>query len=528
MHNANRLTQPAASKLSRRALLTLDLALHIYPPLRACSAGLRVEGITRALSRRLEMRFAALGLVLCLCHAAWSGGASLAAEPPQKFEIEAIDAYIGSYVKEKGLVGLSVAMMRDGRIVFAKGYGQRSLDSRLPVEPQTSFAVGSITKQFVCACVLLLAEDGKLSVNDRVANYFPNLTRAGEITLLDLMNHTAGYPDYYPLDFLDRRMLKPITFDKLLKDYAGGKLDFDPGSRYSYSNTGYIILGGVIEKVSGQRLEEFVQRRILTPLKMEHSKFGTSQGLANVSAGYYGFALEPPEPAPPEADGWIGAAGGLWSSASDLLKWDLALTWGQGLKPASYDLMTAPRKLSTGKTSSYACGLQVEQRGGDTVLQHTGGVSGFVSFNGFVPRTKSGLVILSNTEHISATPLRTEIFNLLIKDIAEKESPAVPVVHGPQPKDVVLGFFKQLQAGSVDRSKLGEEFSYYLTDDRIRSASQKLAELGEPVEVEADAPTERGGMEVVRVRLTFKSTKLRASLYRAPDGKIEQLLFYRE
>jgi D-alanyl-D-alanine carboxypeptidase len=419
-------------------------------------------------------------------------------------------------------------MMRDGQIVLAKGYGERSQAPSLPVEPETSFAVGSITKQFVCACALLLAEEGKLSVTDPVAKFFPQPTRAADIKLLDLMNHTSGYPDYYPLDFLDRRMLKPITLDGLLNRYACGKLDFEPGSRYSYSNTGYIILGGVIEKVSGERLADFLHKRILSPLKMEHSKFGASEGLASTATGYNGFALEPPEPAVPEADGWVEAAGGLWASASDLLRWDLALTSGHVLKPESYDRMVSPRKLSTGKTSNYGCGLQIDLRNGDTVLQHTGGVSGFVSYNAFLPRTRSGLVVLSNTEHISATPLRTELFNLLLKDIAEKESPAVPTVLGPAPKEVVLDFLKQLQSGKVNRSGLSEEFNFYLTDDRINAASQRLADLGDPTDVEADPATERGGMEVVRVKLSFKSIKLRASLYRSPGGIIEQLLFYRE
>jgi len=156
--------------------------------------------------------------------------AQVASGPPKSFDLAAIDAYVSAQVKEKGLVGLSVAIMREGEIVFAKGYGLRSLEDSLPVEANTSFAVGSVTKQFVCACILLLAEEGKLSVKDSVANYFPQLTRASDITLLDLMNHTAGYPDYYPLDFVDRRLLRTISLDGLLKEYAGGKLDFEPGS----------------------------------------------------------------------------------------------------------------------------------------------------------------------------------------------------------------------------------------------------------------------------------------------------------
>ena len=127
-----------------------------------------------------------------------------------------------------------------------------------------------------------------------------------------------------------------------------------------------------------------------------------------------------------------------------------------------------------------------------------------------------------------ATPLRTELFNLLLKDIAEKEAPEALQISGPEPKEVVLNFLKQMQAGSVDRSQLGKEFSFYLTDERVKSASQRLKDLGEPDKVEADPPSERGGMQVVTVKLTFKAAKLRASLYRSAAGKIEQLLFYGE
>ena len=474
------------------------------------------------------MRFWLPGLLALFLAGPSAATAQTTPAPPKTFDLTAIDAYIAAQVKQKGLVGLSVAILRDGEIVFAKGYGQRSLEKSLPVEADTSFAIGSITKQFVCACVLLLAEEGKLSIKDPVAKYFPNLTRASDITLLDLMNHTAGYPDYYPLDFLDRRMLQPITLENLLKEYAGGKLEFEPGSRFSYSNTGYIILGGVVEKVSGEKLGDFLQRRILTPRQMEHSKFGSPVGLASPATGYNGFALGPPEPAVIEADGWIEAAGGLWSSASDLLRWDLALVSGKVLKPQSYDLMVAPRKLTTGKTSNYGCGLRTEMQNSDLILAHTGGVSGFVSFNAVQPRTKSGLVVLSNTEHISATPLRTDLFNLLLKDIAAKEMPEAPAISGPEAKEVVLNFLNQMQAGTVDRSQLGEEFSFYLTVERVKSASQRLKNLGEPEKVEADPPTERGGMQVVIVKLTFKTAKLRASLYRSAEGKIEQLLFYAE
>ena len=134
--------------------------------------------------------------------------ARTSADPPKTFDLEAIDAYVAAQVRDQGYPGLSLTIVREGKVVLAKGYGKRSLEDGAPVEPDTPFAVGSVTKQFTCACILLLAEEGKLSVDDKVAKYYPDLTRAGEITLYDLMTHTSGYPDFYPLDFVDRRLAR--------------------------------------------------------------------------------------------------------------------------------------------------------------------------------------------------------------------------------------------------------------------------------------------------------------------------------
>jgi D-alanyl-D-alanine carboxypeptidase len=137
------------------------------------------------------------------------------------------------------------------------------------------------------------------------------------------MNHVSGYPDYYPLDFVDSRMESPIAADELIQRYAGGKLDFEPGTQWSYSNTGYVILGRVVEKVSGQRLGEFMTRRILQPLGMDHSFFGPIDPGRTTAEGYTSFALGPPTPARPEAQGWLDGAAGLNCTALDLVKWDM-------------------------------------------------------------------------------------------------------------------------------------------------------------------------------------------------------------
>jgi CubicO group peptidase (beta-lactamase class C family) len=481
---------------------------------------------------KLHCRYFFLPLVLATSLAAAGRAESPespeAPKPPKQFDLAAIDAYVAAQVQHQGYVGLSLAILRDGKIIFAKGYGKRSLEPPAPVETDTSFAIGSITKQFTCACILLLAEEGKLSVRDPVAKYFPLLSRAKDVTLYDLMTHVSGYADYYPLDFVDRRMLQPITPDQLIKEYAGGKLDFDPRTRWSYSNTGYTILGRVVEKVSKEPLGTFLQRRILKRLNMEHSFFEPAADVPGLAKGYTSFALGPPEPATLEAGGWIYAAGGLYTSASDLARWDLALADGKVLNSESYRLMTTPTPMASGKVADYGCGLAISRRDGELVLRHSGAVSGFLAFNALVPRTQSAVVLLANAEHGNPGAVHSTLLNLLLKDQADNDGPAVPKVKGPAPEEVTRDFLHQMQAGTVDRAKLGEEFSHYLTQERIRAAAGRLKALGEPEKVEVVGVAERGGMEVARIRLTFKSAVVGGALYRTPDGKVQQLLFHKE
>jgi CubicO group peptidase (beta-lactamase class C family) len=450
------------------------------------------------------------------------------AQPPKTLDPAAIDAYVAAQVSETGQVGLSLAILQNGKVVLAKGYGKGSLEPARPVTVDTPFAIGSVTKQFTCACVLLLAEEGKLSVRDPVAKYYPSLTRARDVTLYDLMTHTSGYPDYYPLDFVDRRLLKPIPCDQLIQEYAGGKLDFEPGTRWSYSNTGYMILGRVAEKVSGEPFGQLLERRVLRPLGMGHSRFDPGPDAEGLPQGYLSFALGPPEVAKHEAAGWLYAAGGLYATASEVAAWDLALAEGRVLKPESFRLMSTPRQLADGKMTDYGCGLRVAQTGGETILKHNGAVSGFHAFNALIPRTRSAVVLLANSENPAATALHSTLLSLLQKDQAERDGPSVPRVRGVSAKEAGLDFFHQMQSGKLDRGQLGEEFSAYLTEERVRAAAMRLQALGEPEKVEVGKVAERGGMEVTDLRFTFKKAVLGGTLYRTPDGKIQQLLFDKE
>jgi len=463
-----------------------------------------------------------LSLVICLITNA-SPAAQSTPQPPESFDLKAIDTFLADYLRAKNLPGLSIAIVKNGELVFTKGYGKRSLEDGRPVETNTMFAIGSVTKQFTCALVLMLAEEGKLSVHDKAAKYFPDLTRANDITLLDLMNNVSGYADYYPLDFVDRRMQKEISPDELLRQYAGGKLDFEPGSRYSYSNTGFILLGRVVEKVSGEPFGEFLSRRILKPLGMEHTAYEPDLTDDRLARGYTTFALSDPEYSAPEARGWIGAAGGIYSTTSDLAKWDMALIGGTVLKPESYELMTGPRKLNDGRLTEYGCGLGVRMQSGRQILAHNGAVSGFVAYNATVPSTRSALIVMCNQDGgYGAVP--GQILSLLLKEPVSN----VPKVAGPTAAEAAKKSFSGLQKGRVNRDELSEEFSLYLTDEKIAGAAKRLRSHGAVRDVEILTSNERGGMEVTTALLTFRKGTLRTLMYRMPDGKIEQFFVYPE
>ncbi len=463
-----------------------------------------------------------LCLVICL-FTNLSPAAQSTLQPPDSFDLNAIDTYLTEYLRTKNVPGLSIAIVRNGELVFTKGYGKRSLEDGQPVQTDTLFAIGSITKQFTCALVLMLAEEGKLSVQDKVAKHFPDLTRANDITLLDLMNNVSGYPDYYPLDFVDRRMRQEISPDDLLHRYAGDKLDFEPGSRYSYSNTGFILLGRVVEKVSGESFGDFLSRRILKPLGMSHTLYEPHVSDERFARGYTIFALSDPEYTTPEAKGWIGAAGGIYSTPSDLAKWDLALIGGKVLKPESYELMTRPRKLNDGKFTEYGCGLAVRMQGGRQILAHNGAVSGFVAYNATVPSTRSALIVMCNQDGgYGAVP--GQIFSLLLKEPV----PNVPKIAGPPAADMAKKMFTSYQKRRVNREELSEEFNFYLTDEKLAGAAKRLKGYGTVRKVEVLTSYERGGMEVTTTRLTLRKGTLRTLMYRMPDGKIEQFFVYPE
>jgi CubicO group peptidase (beta-lactamase class C family) len=451
------------------------------------------------------------GLILCYPARAASG---------QSPDPARLDSVIARAVAEHHLIGVSVGVMADGKVILAKGYGARSLASGEPVTPETMFRIGSVSKQFTCAATLLLAEGKRLSLSDPVARYFPRLTRAREITLRDLGGHLSGYRDYYPLDFVDRPMAAPRPVDAIIEQFAGMPLDFEPGTRYSYSNTGFLILGRVIEKVSRLPYQGFVERRVLGPLALSHTAFDPAPEIRQLASGYTAFALSEPEPAIPEGEGWLGAAGGLWSTPSDLLAWDLALMTGKVLAADSWKTLMTPLRLRDGRSSGYSCGLGVRDRGAALVLSHGGAVSGYTAWNAMIPATRSGGVVLANMDFAAIGTITDAILGALMPP------GPVPDVAAGAPADVARGLLEQFRSGNIDRSALAPEYDAYLTPERVQSAARAISALGATGTIEVTDQWERGGLAVASLRIQLGDTAVRALLYRRSDGTIEEFLPY--
>jgi D-alanyl-D-alanine carboxypeptidase len=447
-----------------------------------------------------------------------------------KVDERVVDSIVTAGMKDHRLVGLSVALMRGGHVVLQKAYGESSLQPRVAVDTLTRFSIGSVTKEFVAALTLLLQEDGKLSVHDTLSKWYPNLTRSKEITLLDLINHVSGYHDYYPLDYVDREMGRPTTADAIMKEYATVPLDFDPGTRWSYSNTGYTILGRVLERVTGKPLGTLLEERLFRPLGMRQTMYEPTAPERRAT-GYVSWALGAMEPAELEGRGWIGAPGGIWSTAGDIAKWDLALMRPGFLTPASRKVMFTERVLRDGTPTGYAGGLNVADAGGRTVLQHGGATAGFSATNVFVPADTATVVLLSNTDqNISAGPLLQLVSPARSTTAAaprRTQSPMKPPTpKGPGAVAMATSFFNDLQHGTVNRALLSPDYAAFLTPQRIRQAATTLASLGEVTRAQLLGISERGGTQVARVQLTAGTRTVNTLMYRRPDGVLEEFLMW--
>jgi CubicO group peptidase (beta-lactamase class C family) len=255
---------------------------------------------------------------------------------------------------------------------------------------------------------------------------------------------------------------------------------------------------------------------------MSRTAFEPAPGGANMARGYTSFGLSDPLPADPEARGWAGAAGAIYSTPTDLLAWDRSLLDNKLISKKSYAVMATPQRLTDGRTSGYGCGQAVNDRGPALTLSHGGAVSGFVAQNTIIPATRSAVVMLSNTDFSPIGPLNQQLVQMLLPCGVD-----VPAVAGASALDAAKKFLAELEKGSVDRATLGQDFSLFLTAERIAAGRKALNAMGPIGNARIAGTGERGGMGVATVLLDVGGTPARGLMYRTPDGKVQEFLFSR-
>jgi len=450
--------------------------------------------------------------LVCLAVSWPAQGQTLAADMASR-----IDTAVQEVLTRSGAPSASVAVVQGGSLVYEKAYGSARLGPPAFAATTTMrYSIGSISKQFTAAAVLLLAEDGKLSLDDRVSKWFPELTRASEVSLRQLLSMTSGYQDYWPQDYVMPDMLKDTTPAAIMKGWAQKPLDFEPGTRWQYSNTNYVIAGQIVERVSGQPLLAFLRARVFGPLGMT-SVVDTDQ--APLGAGdpmrYMRYALGPPREAPKEGKGWMSAAGELAMNAADLARWDIAMMNRAVLKPASYAELEREVLLANGAPTGYGLGVNVAVTGGRRQISHGGEVSGFTARNEVYPDEKVAIAVLVNVDANNAS---TEIARRIASELFTATGESRGAV------DQAKGVFAALQRGEVDRSLFTANMNAYFTLQALRDFADSLGPLGTPSSFTQSGQGLRGGMVLRRFAITAGGRNLSVTAFYMPDGKIEQFL----
>src|SRR6185369_12305322 len=323
---------------------------------------------------------------------------------------------------------------------------------------------------------------------------------------------TSGYQDFWPQDYVMPMMMKPVTPGEILAGWAKIPLDFEPSTKWQYSNTNYVIAGMIAERVAGMPLLDFLRARVFTPLKMTSVTNTDEAPLGNGDPmRYLRYAAGPPRVAPKEGRGWMFAAGELAMTAHDLALWDISVIDQTVLQPASYRAMQTETLLSSGVGTHYGLGVNVATVDGRRMISHGGEVSGFTAQNQIFPDERTAVAVLVN---LDATGASEQIASALAKQIfATTDVNALALVQK---------IFESLQKGRIDRALFTSNANSYFNDQALKDFAASLGPLGKLTEFAQIAQSLRGGMTLRRYRIAFPKRSLRLTTFTMPDGKIEQ------
>jgi CubicO group peptidase (beta-lactamase class C family) len=394
--------------------------------------------------------------------------------------VQRIDDDVWAVLHRTETPGATILVLRDGHRLYCHAYGFRALDGQLPASMDTHYEIGSITKQFTAAAILQLQDAGKLNIDAKVSTYLPDAPHAGQITLRQLLTHTSGLPDYIGLSS-DEQATKSATFQQLMDVVADKPLDFRPGSRASYSNTGYILLGRIIELTSRESYRQYVRAHLLQPAGMTQTfTVADEPSLPTMAKGYrhangkleHGLTIN-------DSYGW--SAGNIVSTVGDLEKWNEALTSGKIVPMADYALMMTPQITTAGENSGYGFDLFIDTVNGQSRIGHTGGSYGFTAANFYFPEQKLRIIALTNNVDVPepGEMLTNAIFNDLYPDLARAATRPAPHEDLAVTSKVKTAF-EHLQKGTDDASLFGASLNAKMKTSLAKHMADEYGPYGAP------------------------------------------------
>jgi len=341
---------------------------------------------------------------------------------PALLRADEVDDYVEKQLKAKHLPGLSLAVVKDGKVIKAKGYGFANLELEVAARPETVYQSASVGKQFTAMAVMLLVKDGKIGLEDKASKYLDGAPETWkDVTIRHLLTHTSGIKNYTSTK-IDYH--KDYTNAELRKLIFGLPLDFAPGEKWRYCNTGYLLLGWIIEKVSGKFYGDFLQERVFGPLEMTTARVNSEADIIkNRAAGYRQVFWQW------KNQEWVSpslnrtADGSLVLSVLDMAKWDLALHTERLLNKASLEQLWTPVKLNSGKTYPYGFGWSIHEVNGHRCIEHSGGWQGFSTHIARFVDDKLGVIVLVNLEGANASGLAHGVARRVLPTLAEDKKP---------------------------------------------------------------------------------------------------------
>lgn len=346
-------------------------------------------------------------VIACMC--TFAGAVSMAAQTKDEAATKArLEQIANSYTPNNAFMG-TVLVVEGDRVLLDKGYGMASLEWQVPNVPEAKFRLGSLTKQFTATLILLLQQDGKLDIHDPVSKYVTNAPPAwAKITLANLLGHTSGIPNFTGFKEFSTWKMNPHTPEEEIALFRDKALDFEPGSKFDYSNSNFIVLGAVIEKASGRKYGDLLRERIFEPLGMKDTGLDNDELVLPRRAEGYMPGKGGVEVARSESMSIPWSAGSIYSTTGDLLKWEHGLFGGKVLNADSLKAMTTPGK------GNYGLGVFIENRDGVRIVSHGGGIEGFNTNLMYAPEKQIAVVVLSNVNGSAPDAMGNQLMDTVL------------------------------------------------------------------------------------------------------------------